>query len=393
MLMVGACLRRLDHTISSMAAPGKISAFVWLYALAYVLRRVAENQGGIVRQQAESRPPKVHLSLVAIAAIFVDVAFGMNSVSGAAPEHSAESAQRRVLAFTFDDLPYAPAANAEITLQNAQRVTQSILAILDEHFVPATAFVNESKLHAPNEFEARRKLLQQWLDSGVILGNHTYSHIDLNTATIEEFQRDVLRGEAVIRRLMKALEDEPLFFRHPYTHTGDSEAKKTSIDLFLTSRGYVTAPYTVDTQDYFFNEAYLFSKSQKEGPDTSMICSAYTDFVLQATEFAEKISVEIFGRNIPQTLLLHANDLNAECLDVLLAQLIQDDFEFASLSSVMEHPAYQSEDTFVTAYGPSWLWRWMKSRGMEVSFKGDPEPPDWIALLHQRAMQRAVSKP
>jgi hypothetical protein len=45
---------------------------------------------------------------------------------------------------------------------------------------------------------------------------------------------------------------------------------------------------------------------------------AYLDYTLAATEFADRISPQIFGREIPQTLLLHAIDINADCLDEML---------------------------------------------------------------------------
>jgi predicted permease len=45
------------------------------------------------------------------------------------------------------------------------------------------------------------------------------------------------------------------------------------------------------------------------------------DFVVRATGFAEGVSQLIFGRGIPQTMLLHANDINADALDDLLKRL------------------------------------------------------------------------
>jgi len=53
-------------------------------------------------------------------------------------------------------------------------------------------------------------------------------------------------------------------------------------------------------------------------------------------------------------------------------------YSFVTLDAVMADPAYQTKDTYVSKGGPSWLWRWMKSKGMDVSFKGDPDPPKWI---------------
>lgn len=300
-----------------------------------------------------------------------------------------DTASIRTMAITFDDLPYAVGDAAQDTISNAQRVTESILAVLDDYHAPATAFVNEAKLHVAGEFDERRALLQQWVDSGAILGNHTFSHVDLNNVTIAEFKQEIVKGEAATRLLMKRHEPYQFYFRHPYTHTGDSEATKMEIDSFLLDRGYKVAPYTIDSQDYIFNVVYLHSKEQGDNASAIRICGAYSSFVVGATEFAESISVQIIGRNIPQTLVLHANDINADCLDELLAQLNRRGYEFVSLDAAFSHQAYQTQDTFVTAYGPSWLWRWMKSKDMNISFRGDPELPNWITALYQGLSQPA----
>jgi hypothetical protein len=103
---------------------------------------------------------------------------------------------------------------------------------------------------------------------------------------------------------------------------------------------------------------------------------------ISATDFAERISPQVFDHDIPQTILLHANDINAGYLDVLLTRLEQRGYRFVTLEAAMVDPAYQTKDTLVTKSGPTWLWRWMKSRGMAVSFRGDPEAPDWVLDLY-----------
>jgi len=53
------------------------------------------------------------------------------------------------------------------------------------------------------EVDARIALLQQWVDAGMILGNHTYSHPDFNTLTIQQFQDEIIKGEAGRRAIKK----------------------------------------------------------------------------------------------------------------------------------------------------------------------------------------------
>lgn len=63
--------------------------------------------------------------------------------------------------------------------------------------------------------------------------------------------------------------------------------------------------------------------------------------MFDATEFAENISAQIFGHSIPQTLLLHANDINADCLEDVLAKFDRRGYQFVSLDTATSHPAYR----------------------------------------------------
>ncbi len=148
----------------------------------------------------------------------------------------------RKMAVTIDDLPYA--AVGESSLADARRATNKILAVLRRQRVPVVAFVNEGKLQVNGEKDARTVLLKQWVDAGMILGNHTYSHPDFNNLTVEQFEEEILKGEIVSRRLMSSRQPYQLYFRHPMTHTGDTQAKKEAIEKFLIDRGYKVTPHT-----------------------------------------------------------------------------------------------------------------------------------------------------
>jgi peptidoglycan/xylan/chitin deacetylase (PgdA/CDA1 family) len=282
----------------------------------------------------------------------------------------------RRMAVTFDDLPYV--AVGEQDLPSAQRATKEILRVLQTLRVPVVAFVNEGTLLVVGEVDARIALLQQWVDAGMILGNHTYSHPDFNTLTIQQFQDEIVKGEVITRLLMQSRQPYQLYFRHPQTHTGDTPAKKEAIENFLAARGYKVTPHTIDNVDYIFNVCYVRALRKKDAAMAKRLRETYLNFTIAVTEFAERISQQIFGSEIPQTLLLHANDINADCLDEMLRRFAARGYRFVTLDEAMSDTAYHTKDTYVGKYGPTWLWRWMKSKGMEVSFKDDPEPPEWV---------------
>ena len=180
-----------------------------------------------------------------ISAIVVSIisAVAIVAASGARPQPAADG--RRV-AITFDDLPIAGVLPRDIA--SSGELTRKLLAGIGAHHVPAIGFVNEDKLTAADGAvdPQRVELLRRWLDAGIELGNHSYSHADLHTTPLDVFEADVLKGERVTRPLMEQRGLAPRFFRHPFLHTGRDLEKRKEFESFLAAHGYRVAPVTID---------------------------------------------------------------------------------------------------------------------------------------------------
>ncbi len=291
----------------------------------------------------------------------------------------------RQMAVTIDDLPYVRIGDVAY-LPNAERATKKILDALKKHKAPAIGFVNEGKLGNSADRNGRIALLRQWIRANMMLGNHTYSHPDFNRLTIEQFEEEITKGFEVSQGLMKSRVPYQLYFRHPMTHTGDTQEKKEAIEKFLADHGYKVTPHTIENSDFIFNVGYARALQKKDYALAQRIRDAYLDLTIGATAFAEQLAPQVFGREIPQTLLIHVNDLNADCLDELLVRLAQRGYRFVSLDEVMSDPAYQTKDTAVSKFGPSWLWRWSQSLGAKINIdtSADPEPPQWVLDLYKQ---------
>lgn len=289
----------------------------------------------------------------------------------------------RKIALTFDDLPYAGRPSPG-PLADAQRATAGILKTLELWRAPAIGFVNAAGLDVPGETEARTALLRAWVDGGLDLGNHTSSHLDLDDASIQAFEADIDRGDRVIRTLLERRGLPLRYFRYPFNHTGRDLRTKQAIEMFLAARGYRIAPFTIDSGDEVFNLPYVEALKAGDRGKTEVLGRAYIDFVLAATRFAQDVAPRIFEREIPQVMLLHANDLNADWLYPLLRRLMEEGYSFITLDEAMADPAYSTPDLLVTSSGPSWLWRWRQSRSLDISFTGDPEPPPEVMQAYQR---------
>ena len=84
-----------------------------------------------------------------------------------------------------------------------QRVSNGLIASLQAEKVPATIFMNERQLNVPGQRDGRAAVLDQWLDAGFELANHTYSHLSSNIVPVWQFTDDVVKGEVIMRPLVE----------------------------------------------------------------------------------------------------------------------------------------------------------------------------------------------
>jgi len=309
-----------------------------------------------------------HLSLMLLALLFVPCANAQNIEA------------RRTVALTFDDLPEVFSRDVATMRRN----TTELLRVLKVHRAPAIGFVNEGKLHVPGEVDARTEVLKQWVDAGMMLGNHGFSHLRLLNTPLLKYEDDVIKGEVITRRLMKDRQPYQLYFRHPYTSTGANKEVKAAFENFLRERGYKVAPFTIENSDYIFNQIYSDARRNKDTALMERLRKTYLEYNDGQFEFIERLSSEMFGREIGQILLIHANDINADCLDEMLKRLEARGYRFVTLDQALEDKAYQTRDDYIGLHGPSWLHRWTVSLGLKMKLDQEPDPPKWVLDMFKR---------
>jgi peptidoglycan/xylan/chitin deacetylase (PgdA/CDA1 family) len=287
----------------------------------------------------------------------------------------------RQVAITFDDLPAL--AQGDRSIATYERITDGLLRALAEHRVPAIGFVNEEKLLTEGRVDPRRvATLRRWVDAGLELGNHAYSHPDFHTTPVDAYIADVARGDSVTRLVMQAAGRRPRFFRHPFLHSGRTLDDRKKFEAFLAERGYRVAPVTIDNGDYLFAAAYDLT------PDAGTrrrVADEYVRYMEAVAAYYEQQSTALFGREIRQVLLLHANNINAEHFGRLAQMYRRRGYTFVPLEQALEDPAYASADTYTGPAGITWLHRWALTQGKRGAFfAGEPEVPDWVQTLSRR---------
>lgn len=295
---------------------------------------------------------------------------------------------RREVAVTFDDLPTTHADLQQTAAAQTSEMIETnrkLLATIVSNKIPAIGFVNESRLYAHGETEQRIRLLQAWIDAGLELGNHTYSHISIDRNTLEAYKRDVIRGETVTRRLLAEKGKRLRYFRHTQLRTGPTLEYKRGLAEFLASRGYKVAPVTIDNQEWIFADAYAGAKARNDAATMKRIGDAYLKYMEEIFEFFERLSVEFLGYEVKQTLLLHVNALNADYFDELVLMMRRRGYSFISLDEALTDKAYALPDAQADK-GLSWLHRWMIAKGLKM--RPEPSEPQWVAELRRSYVRR-----
>jgi peptidoglycan-N-acetylglucosamine deacetylase len=300
----------------------------------------------------------------------------------AASSSNAQQSTQREVCITVDDLPGALPGNdfAYGELKELQKINRGISGILKAHHAWAIGFVNERKLQVRGERDARAELLQTWLDAGLALGNHTYSHADFSTTPLQQYEDETIRGEVVTGALLKAEGEKEQYFRHPYLDTGMSLDVKNAFEAFLKERGYIIAPVTIEDADYVFNDVLALATETKDKKLAARAKKEYLEYVDTVFNYGESESAKLFGRQIPQILLIHDNALNTECLDALLSKLERRGYKFVALSEVMTDPAYATPDLWLGT-GVLWMERWKIAMGLKPEPDKGPDPPKWASEI------------
>lgn len=299
---------------------------------------------------------------------------------GASPRNGRGGDQARCVAVTFDDVPAQPPLPDEAEMRH---ITTALLRIIKEHDIPAVGFVNEGLLYVDGQPERQRvELLRLWVEAGVELGNHTFSHCSPERVPLSTYADEIIRGELITRQLLGEKGQQVRYFRHPYLLTGSTPEYKSGLEQFLVGRGYTIAPVTIKHQEWMFAKIYDHAKRGGDSVTMREVVAAYIPYMTEVFAFFERLSLELFGYEIKHVLLLHASSLNADHFGELAHMIEGRGYNFVSVSEALTDAAYGVSAPCVGAEMPSWMHRWAITKGVAV--EPEPREPAHIRALFER---------
>lgn len=283
------------------------------------------------------------------------------------------------ISITFDDVPI----HGEFVLSepSVKEINQKLLDTLKKYDVEATGFVNEG--HLKNNPKLLQSLLSDWHKHGHDLGNHTFSHISYHQTDLNTYLAEIKKGATTTQTVLGKQKQK--FFRPPYLHAGDTHNAQQMLDKGLEELGLKLVPVTMENADYVFDAPYTARLQNKDLSAANTYKLQYLAFTEQRLDFYESASAKMFDQPVPQILMLHVNQLNADSLDSILKSLQSRGYHFQRLEETLQHPVY-AQPTQAFKFGIHWLFRWDKSKENKVNWATEPEPSKDVFAEHQQAI-------
>jgi peptidoglycan/xylan/chitin deacetylase (PgdA/CDA1 family) len=272
------------------------------------------------------------------------------------------------ISITMDDFNWKNAV-----YQSAADRNRSILSTLNRHSIKGALFVIGRNV----EEDEGKRLLNEWGDAGHLIGNHTYSHQNLNAPSmkLETYTNDIARAEEALkgfRRFQK-------YFRFPMLKEGDTAAKRDGVRAFLNRNGYRTGHVTIDTSDWIITSRL----SDRVLKDPSADVKAYRDFYLahmwDRAQYYDELSRRVLGRPVKHTILVHYNLLNGLFLNDLIEMFKSKGWKFIDAEDAFSDPVF-SEKPNVLPAGESIVWALAKADGkIAATLKYPAEDGDTVS--------------
>lgn len=291
----------------------------------------------------------------------------------APPDHKAAPASalppltaHPVVALTFDDLP---AAGSLPPGENRTRLATALAAELKANHLEGTyGFVNAIKLQ--NDPDAQQAL-HVWVDAGMNIGSHTWSHMSLTANSAEAFEQNAALNEAALAEFARGRDWH--WFRYPFLWEGDTLEKRRAVRSYLREHGYRVAQVSLDFEDYAWNDAYARCTAKPDNAAIAWLQQSYLETAAEYIRLGRQEQQIAFGREIPNVMLLHATAFTTLMLPHLLNLLRSQGFQFASLPDVEKDPAYAMDPDAPLKYGGTLPDQFMDSRHLPYPvFKPKP---------------------
>jgi peptidoglycan/xylan/chitin deacetylase (PgdA/CDA1 family) len=271
------------------------------------------------------------------------------------------------LAITFDDLPLNGTLPPGVT---QSETTKDVLAILKKrHVPPVYGFFNAKKLEGNADGADALKL---WA-AAEPMGNHTYSHMDLEQNPAEAYEREIEENEPALELLKGDAKDSWHWFRYPYLREGDTVEKRRAVRAYLKAHGYKIAQVTLDWEDYLWNFAYARCAAKNDTKSIEWLRSSYLNTASEFIDLGRAQAKLIYGHEINYVLLMHLGAFSSAILPEALDLLKKKGFKLVTLEEAESDAAYDGDPDVGLHDAGTLLDQWMQVK--QIKYPEHAEKP------------------
>ncbi len=245
--------------------------------------------------------------------------------------------QSKKIALTVDDLPiHGDKIESYSRLEIAKNFIQAFKKF---DLPPVVGFAN---MQATLDSSEGLEVIHYWSESGHLLGNHTFSHLDLECVSEGEFINDIELNE----KYLSCLPHFKRYFRYPFLSESQSFIKRAFVKEYLENRNYIVAPVTVDFFDFMWNTAFSKCLAHKNGTGKEYLQNTFITAAAEAADQSILTARKIFSCDVKQIMLLHMGMATSLFIEPLIEHLMSLGYEFITLEEALSDELYQ-EDFYI----------------------------------------------
>jgi hypothetical protein len=221
--------------------------------------------------------------------------------------------------------------------ENGRENFEKMLAALKQNNLPPTvAFINGKNLDAA--------LAEQWLQSGNLVGNMTFSRMKARRKSAEQFVEDIGRNDQALAELFNKYQPKQRYFRYPRLKMSPDQQAREQVTAYHKQHGYLDVPATIDARSGKFSEIYCAALARGEQTCASLVSAHFKKLLLDTTLRARKIGQNRAGHEVKHILALKANQFISDNLADILAWYKGLGARFITLDEALSDPIYATVD-------------------------------------------------
>jgi len=211
-------------------------------------------------------------------------------------------------------------------------------------------------------------VLREWLRVGYPVGNHSYSHIDLNSVNAKAYIADIEKMDGLLQTLspVSPLILQRRVYRYPYLDEGDTLEKRNAVRDYLFIHGYRIAEVSIDYYDWAWNAAYSRCIAQHDDKSIAWLKAKIVDAAERSLYASRAVAEEEFGRDISHILLVHVGAFDAMMLGTILKDFRARGVRFISLDDALADPVYKMNPNFAYKIGLTFPEQIAAARGLNI---------------------------